>query len=127
MNKLYALFTLSPLELHDASRHHFASLKKDNLIHLLVFRTTIFLELFDNYNIYFLFASHFKSFSSTTSREFAIQYECWWLMIYKSKCFTTYCPIIVEMIHDYTFTHCLNFLIIKIISDMNIAKHRPTT
>ena len=53
-----------------APKHHFASLKND-LISLkpMGFGTKIFMEQLTNNNIFFTFATYFKSSSSTTSRE----------------------------------------------------------
>ena len=70
-------FTYNPLSPHDASKHHVASLKNAFFKSDVKPRdctTKIVMELFNNNNILFLFATHFKSSLSTTSRELRKQF-----------------------------------------------------
>ena len=65
----------NPLSPHDALKHHLASLKNDLISwNLAVLERTFSWNSFKNNSIFFSFFIHFKSSSSTTSRELLQQF-----------------------------------------------------
>ena len=59
---------LNPLNPHDASNHHFAYLKIDSIFFKpMGFRLIFLLEQLNNNNIFFAFATHFKSSASASN------------------------------------------------------------
>ena len=69
------LFFFNPLNPHDASKHNFVSLKNDLISAPNCFKNTIFHATLLIITRSFSFPTHFKSSSSTTSRELRQQFR----------------------------------------------------